>query len=55
MADVLDQLENPDAVTIAMLIEATAMEHFSFHEWLSDRKNRRSIPHRLDQSRLCVR
>ena len=49
MADVLDQLGNPDAVTIAMLIEATATEHFGFHEWLSDRKNRRSIPHRLDR------
>ena len=49
MADVLDQLKNPDAVTIAMLVEATATEHFSFHEWLSDRKNRRSIPHRLDR------
>ena len=49
LADTLDLMGNPDAVTIAMLIEATAPEHFSFHEWLSDRKNRRSIPHRLDR------
>jgi hypothetical protein len=47
LADVLDSLENPDAVTLAMIIKEAAGEEIQ--EWLKDRKNRRVIPHRLEQ------
>ena len=47
MADVLDRMGNPEAVTLAMLVDET--EHGSgFHDWLTDRKNRRAIPHRFE-------
>jgi hypothetical protein len=46
LADVLDVLGSPAAVTIAHVIrEATG----GFLTWLTDRKNRRSIPHRMEQ------
>jgi hypothetical protein len=45
LADVLDDL-NKDAVTLVMLLtKATG----GLDEWLSDRKNRRAIPHRLER------
>jgi hypothetical protein len=44
MADVLDRLGNPDAVTIARIVtEAPA----TFAGWLNDRKNRKAIGHRM--------
>jgi hypothetical protein len=46
MADALDSLGNPDAVTLRHLA-ANASEEFS--EWLRDRKNSRQIPYRLEQ------
>jgi hypothetical protein len=50
LADVLDALA---ATTLAKIIEETAKEMSSttndLHKWLSDRKNRRTIPHRLDK------
>jgi hypothetical protein len=45
LADVLDELNNPAAVTIAQLAERSIDE---FRSWLADRKNRRAIPHRLE-------
>jgi Family of unknown function (DUF5906) len=46
LADVLDTLGRPDAVTIAQVAsEATG----AFALWINDRKNRRSIPHRMEQ------
>jgi hypothetical protein len=46
LSDVLDRLESPDAVTIARIAnEATG----DFQSWMRDRKNRRQIPHRLEQ------
>jgi hypothetical protein len=45
LQDVLDKLGNPDATTIAR-IACKASD--SFQVWISDRKNRRSIPHRLE-------
>lgn len=46
MADALDQLGRPAAVTLdAIAIRAP----FGFKEWLRDRKNRRKIPHRMEQ------
>jgi hypothetical protein len=46
LADVLDNLNNPDAVTIARL-SAEARE--GFQAWMQDRKNRRQIPHRMER------
>jgi hypothetical protein len=46
LADVLDTLGRPDAVTIALIVsEATG----GVLAWLTDHKNRRSIPHRMEQ------
>jgi hypothetical protein len=45
LADVLDKLGNPKAVTLADVIRKSEME---FSDWLTDRKNRRAIPHRFD-------
>jgi hypothetical protein len=46
MADVLDRLDNPNAVTLAQIQNASTD---SFAGWLGDRKHRRIIPHRLEQ------
>jgi hypothetical protein len=56
-ADVLDEMKRPDAFTLEMVLKkATAMaekdingkpQPGSFALWLGDRKNRRAIPHRM--------
>jgi hypothetical protein len=48
LADVLDKLGWPKAVTLARLQSAAA--DAAFAEWLRDRKNRRVIPHRLEEA-----
>jgi hypothetical protein len=45
LADVIERLGNPDALTISQL---HAKADFELQIWLNDRKNRRSIPHRLE-------
>jgi hypothetical protein len=46
LADLLEKLNRPDVVTLdQLLVEATG----ATAEWLLDRRNRRSIPHRLDR------
>ena len=45
LADVLDKLMNPRAVTLRELAKRAESE---FGEWLRDRKNSRKIPHRLE-------
>jgi hypothetical protein len=47
LADALDKLANPDAVTLADVVGATDWAG-DFHKWLEDRKNRRIIPHRFE-------
>jgi hypothetical protein len=47
LADVLDAMKNPNAVTLLQLIAAATGE---VAEWLMERRNRRSIPHRLERS-----
>ena len=48
LADALDSLNNPDAVTVAMIVEASATGLGNdFAYWIQERKNRRSIPHRF--------
>jgi hypothetical protein len=46
LADVLDTLGNPDAVTLLQLIGKAAG---AAAEWLMDRRNRRAIPHRMER------
>jgi hypothetical protein len=46
MADALDLLHRPDAVTIAGVIAITQQDDFK--EYLKDRKNARRIPHRFE-------
>jgi hypothetical protein len=45
LADVLDQLDRPVAVTLTLLAGSATTP---FREWLLDRRNRRQIPNRLD-------
>jgi hypothetical protein len=45
VADVLDQLGNPDATTLVRVQNEARGE---FQTWITDRKNRRLIPHRLE-------
>jgi Family of unknown function (DUF5906) len=47
LSDVLDKLGNPDAVTLAQLIEHSTGTEAA--EWLMERKNRRAIPHRMER------
>jgi hypothetical protein len=46
LADALDALGNPDAVT---LLQVQNIAKGDFAVWLRDRKNRRAIPHRFEQ------
>jgi Family of unknown function (DUF5906) len=46
LADVLDKLGRPGAVALDMLVKEA---DFDFYTWLRDGKNRRNIPHRLEQ------
>jgi hypothetical protein len=46
LADVIDTLGNPDALTVNQLI---ANAKGGITEWLMDRKNRRALPHRLER------
>jgi hypothetical protein len=50
MADLIDHLGNPNALTLGDIIK-TAVDNcdHNFAAWLSDRKNRRAIPHRMDK------
>jgi hypothetical protein len=45
LQDVLDEMGNPEAVTLAKVI---ALSPSDLREWLTDRKNRRTIPHRME-------
>jgi hypothetical protein len=45
MADVLDRLTRPDAVTLKQIAASADVE---FATWLMERRNRRSIPHRME-------
>ena len=45
MADALDESERPNAVTLKR-VSAVASNNFA--DWLTDRRNSRRIPHRLE-------
>lgn len=48
LAEIMDALGNPEAVTIDMITARAKVRHEGFAEWLEDRRNRRQIPHRLE-------
>lgn len=45
MVDALDELGNPDAVTIDAVAKAAGGD---FYDWLNERRNRRQIPYRFE-------
>jgi Family of unknown function (DUF5906) len=54
LADVLDELEQPDVLTLDQVANQAALVQPAFAEWLRDRKNRRSIPHRFEDCGYVV-
>jgi hypothetical protein len=46
LSDILDELGNPPATTLTKI---TNKAKGNFFDWIIDRKNRRAIPHRLEQ------
>ena len=49
LSDVLDDLGRPDVVTVdQVMTKAFSLLHVDFGEWLKDRRNSRSIPHRFE-------
>lgn len=46
LADVIERLGNPAVLTLEQIIAATTDD--SFEAWLTDRKNLRAVPHRLE-------
>jgi hypothetical protein len=50
LADVLDQLGRPDVLTLDQVANQAALMQPAFAEWLRDRKNRRNIPHRFEDT-----
>ena len=49
LADVLDDMKNPDVVTLAQIVLRAEIVSTTIADWLKDRKNRRQIPHRMEQ------
>jgi hypothetical protein len=49
LADVIDAIGKPDALTLDQLCSKANESRSSIYDWLEDRKNRRAIPHRLEQ------
>jgi hypothetical protein len=49
LADVLDKLGKPNAVTLIQLMAVTKNGLAEIYLWLKDRKNRRIIPHRMEK------
>jgi hypothetical protein len=49
LADILDALDNPPAVTLRRVTDKTEFTNRKFGDWLQDPKNRRLIPNRFEQ------
>lgn len=49
LADAIDQLGNPDALTLAMITNCLLVDT-GFRAWLNERKNRRQVPHRFESA-----
>jgi hypothetical protein len=54
LQDVLDQLGRLDVVTVDQVANHATLFQPAFAEWLRDRKNRRSIPHRFEDCGYVV-
>lgn len=50
LADLFDRMKNPNAITLAMIRDATSTTNESLGDWLRDRKNRRIFSHRLHEA-----
>jgi hypothetical protein len=48
LADILNGMGNPIAVTLDQVAEAASGSTSDFYNWITDRKNRRAIPHRME-------
>jgi hypothetical protein len=49
LADVIDALGNPDALILGQLVDRAVEAGAAAADWLMERKNRRSIPHRMER------
>ena len=49
LTDVIEALDNPDAVTLAVLIDQATTKGNEAADWLMDRRHRRSIPYRMER------
>jgi hypothetical protein len=49
LADVLEALGNPEAVTLGQIIESAIAIATEAADWLMERKNRRAVPHRMER------
>jgi Family of unknown function (DUF5906) len=51
LADVLDEMDNPKATTVALITDKANENRFysSLYAWLGDRRNGRAIPHRMEK------
>ncbi|MGY8682461.1 primase-helicase family protein [Bradyrhizobium sp. UFLA05-153] len=55
LADVLDQLGNPNALTLATVqkkaevLTVDGVDRSDFKDWINDRRHRRQLPHRFEQ------
>lgn len=50
LADILQQLGQPDVTTIDILVERAKLDHPDFADWLRDRKNRKHVAYRLEDA-----
>jgi len=50
LSDIIDELGSPDALTIEDLKEKAQTLNTDLYEWLKERRNRRTIPHRLEEA-----
>lgn len=50
LADILDGLSWPAAITLDVIVQRANVKHTDFAEWLTDRRNRRQIPHRMESA-----
>jgi hypothetical protein len=49
LADALERLGSPPALTLASIIAVSENVAPEFSAWLSDRRNSRKVPHRLEE------
>jgi hypothetical protein len=50
LADALDAMKRPEAVTVAQIKQVAARDGLELFGWLEDHRNRRAIPHRMERN-----